>query len=165
MKFNKMLLVFALSLLTAGLSYASDCPSNWPVAIKEFSGQDRIEMTVQPGLIKNQKLTGSLPLIISDHYTHLAEVRGQTLIGSFINQSNTTQWLPIGDIETSQKVSDGICHKLNLANGLSLEEKVKRYKVDCYPLPSWMCGKEKASYLEMQYPGFILESISSVAKP
>lgn len=163
MKFNKGLLVLGASLLAFGSSYASSCPSEWPVAVKVSENQ-QIEITVQSQLIKNQKLTGGISLEISSPYTPLAEFRGQTLMGLFINSSKTEQWLAMGVVENSQKVSDGVCHQLQLVEGLSFKEVVKSHKASCYPLPSGMCGREKTSYLEMQLQGFSLLSLSSVGE-
>lgn len=163
MKFNKMLLVVGSSLLATSLSFASNCPADWPVAVKESSSAEGvITMRVQPGLIQNQKLIGGIPMEISSSYFRWAEVRGQTLVGSFVNRKKTEQWLPIGTFETSQRVSGGTCYKLKLANGLSVREVVKSHKADCYPLPSWMCGREKSSYLELRYQDFSLTSGTSV---
>lgn len=144
------------------------CDPSWPVVLTERSpyGSKELAIRVTSGLIANEDKTADVFLTIATQYSPWAELRGDVLMGSFINKEKHEQWLPLAKIEKTEVYNGkATCHKLVLAEGVTARETVESFRPECFPLPKWMCGSKRTSFIEFnvkQQPGYYLKTSMSV---
>jgi len=167
----KIILCVLQIALFSQLTFASDevCPSDWAVAIKinnNYTGRPEFNypaLRVNSTMINDQEITGDRFL---DFNKTLLKIEENNVVGNFIVKNGKNEVdIQIGKVIESVDNHGILCLNIKINTNIGFEEIIKKHKTDCFPLPDWMCGKMKTSYLristEQNETPFVLDSDTS----